>query len=1106
MRGNRLHAMELGQFFPTPPEVLEAIPKSILLDSHYVKDGARILDPSCGCGEAVKFLSTAWNHDFVPFGNEIEGVRYLEAKELLDGQVTHGPFETYQPNGQFDIVFMNPPYVYDLEIEHTELAGKMLRNNGLMIGVYPRSILEDVKFWKIWNVLFRYTGYWRFPENLRQFDQYVIAGTKKRWSHVSYRAAINHRDTFVNGDWPIIGSAPEQYGRRVYLFGNGRMNPKNDKPGMERLLDFLPQLGSGLDDDLWHEISDIPDEDVNRPATFVIPAHAIQLAACGMIDGQRILVDGKDWLMSVTSYKYEVIEEVEITDDDDAIEEVVEHNAYLVRLLNLESGEYREIDSRHNEEDYLSFVEDYTQIILDAVQESNPPRYNGDYGFLLDYYNQVHAPRDIGLEDGLLNPQKHDVAALCMALDKFPAVIYAGDPGIGKTFSSIVLAAIRSGMLDGKPGKVVFYSPEQPAYKTAQEAESILRDVPGLKVKVIGQDRKRGAVPGRGWPFGNGGWPGLGRKKKTNPITEVDNLMSYNGPAIMIVPYNVGKMGAPWEHVVKFFEKTLSWEERYYDDVWGEWQTRTVEETNLFAACPFCKKTLYEDEVPLTQDDIKNKGSGRQKRWCQYCHEPLWQVKPYSYGGRWPIAEYISQHWRGKYFLIVDELHRTKGSDTDLGYATMDLISGAVEILGLTATLYNGYAPSLFYMLYRISPSFRKKYTLEDEQKYASRHGLLAERRRVTYNTSGYSDSGYRRMQKLRTSYAPGATPWMVNELIPFTVFRHIDQMGVELFDSHKVAIPCDLSDEMQAGKQQLDSFYAHAISVIEENRAPFAQWFQAALGWYDNPVNDVVGKQELTGVSDDHITPKEAKVMNILLDAVDENKGVVLFFRQVNRRCPIPRYTKLLDKEGLHYAVLTSDIRWRGRRVSAVDRVEWLEYQVERLKKKGQPPILLAGDSLLVEGVDMLDFHTIFEIGQDFHTTRLMQRLGRFRRLGMERPVEVYFMYYTGTIQEKALPLVVNKVAAADQIQGRVSGVENLQTSYSVIQKLMEQASGLGDEEYKLAIQTRLVSDVYVPRVERQVVPKHDVQPSPSIVELVAFAQQASKREVVREAQLSFF
>ena len=54
--------------------------------------------------------------------------------------------------------------------------------------------------------------------------------------------------------------------------------------------------------------------------------------------------------------------------------------------------------------------------------------------------------------------------------------------------------------------------------------------------------------------------------------------------------------------------------------------------------------------------------------------------------------------------MILDEIHELKGGDTAQGYAFGQLASCSKKVLGLTGTLLNGYASSLFYILYRMNP------------------------------------------------------------------------------------------------------------------------------------------------------------------------------------------------------------------------------------------------------------------------------------------------------------------------------------------------------------------------------------------------------------------
>jgi hypothetical protein len=65
------------------------------------------------------------------------------------------------------------------------------------------------------------------------------------------------------------------------------------------------------------------------------------------------------------------------------------------------------------------------------------------------------------------------------------------------------------------------------------------------------------------------------------------------------------------------------------------------------------------------------------------------------------IAEYASWRLHNGFFdlFICDEVHEVKGGDTGQGNAFGALISKSKKVLGLTGTLINGYAESVFYSL-----------------------------------------------------------------------------------------------------------------------------------------------------------------------------------------------------------------------------------------------------------------------------------------------------------------------------------------------------------------------------------------------------------------------
>ena len=71
---------------------------------------------------------------------------------------------------------------------------------------------------------------------------------------------------------------------------------------------------------------------------------------------------------------------------------------------------------------------------------------------------------------------------------------------------------------------------------------------------------------------------------------------------------------------------------------------------------------------------------------------------------RYPLSSYIKKRYRGRLDgLIVDELHEYN-NDSGQGDAMAELFGTAKKVIGMTATLINGYSSGIFRLLYRTSP------------------------------------------------------------------------------------------------------------------------------------------------------------------------------------------------------------------------------------------------------------------------------------------------------------------------------------------------------------------------------------------------------------------
>jgi hypothetical protein len=101
----RIGSAAKGQRHETRPEELALIAQDVRIEA--TKRRPNLFDGSCAYGKAVAFLGEHWN--CTTWGNEIEHKGYEGAVKILDF-ATHGPHESLEVDGYFDIFFNNPPY------------------------------------------------------------------------------------------------------------------------------------------------------------------------------------------------------------------------------------------------------------------------------------------------------------------------------------------------------------------------------------------------------------------------------------------------------------------------------------------------------------------------------------------------------------------------------------------------------------------------------------------------------------------------------------------------------------------------------------------------------------------------------------------------------------------------------------------------------------------------------------------------------------------------------------------------------------------------------------------------------------------------------------
>jgi len=384
---------------------------------------------------------------------------------------------------------------------------------------------------------------------------------------------------------------------------------------------------------------------------------------------------------------------------------------------------------------------------------------------------------------------------------------------------------------------------------------------------------------------------------------------------------------------------------------------------------------------------------------------------------RYPLSSYIKNQMRGKIDgLVVDELHQYN-NNSGQGDAMAELFQSAKKVIGLTATLINGYSSGIFHLLYRISPNLM----LKDGKKYD---------KSVDFNSEyGVTESVYEIMEadynsnrrsvkkKIRERQLPGVSPLVYSRfLMDSAAFLSLNDMGKDLPEYEEIPVQLQMNEDVAHEYFRLQSQFKDILRSQKDIAKKILSAYLGLLTVYpDMPYSQPVVVHPITG--DDLVVPndmssfnelheKDNSVLDVVRRKVAEG-GRVLIYTSWVRIDSQEKLSKLLTEEGYRVSILTA-------KTAPNKREEWVEKQVQ-----SGIDVLICNPSIVATGLDLLDFTTIYYYNISYDLFTLRQSSRRSWRINQRAPrVEVYFPYYEGTMQHRAIRLMASKLAVASILE----------------------------------------------------------------------------------------
>lgn len=438
----------------------------------------------------------------------------------------------------------------------------------------------------------------------------------------------------------------------------------------------------------------------------------------------------------------------------------------------------------------------------------------------------------------------------------------------------------------------------------------------------------------------------------------------------------------------------------------------------------YCQHDVAVNRLPAHA--VIDKTKERQK-----CNFHLWRaatLKPDSLERKVSPAWYINKYLPKGFFryLIADEVHQYKGENTDRANAFGQLINCTTKQILLTGTLVGGMAKDIFYLIARLDSRRLKREGIQYHDKH-----LFVERYGVYENKNKFLGNGQTRKTKIEK---PGISPQVFTRyLISNCMFLELSDLGYVLpsYTETPVFIPMN-SQHKQAYndmEERLGSIMRsnvarggmRFISLYITNMYQYCDYpfFPSAI-YGVNEDGESVRLYQPQSFDIDAYTPEKFNTLcNMIDDQIARDRKSMVYVKFTGKHAVDTYLYDKLKALGYKVGILRREGKYDGIEFPKREhREQWLHDQMDQHNWD----VLITNSDLVSVGLNLIMFPTIFYYQMDYSTYNYMQSSRRSWRIKQTKPVEIYTLVYSDTIQADILSTIAKKMDAALALQGKFS------------------------------------------------------------------------------------
>lgn len=446
------------------------------------------------------------------------------------------------------------------------------------------------------------------------------------------------------------------------------------------------------------------------------------------------------------------------------------------------------------------------------------------------------------------------------------------------------------------------------------------------------------------------------------------------------------------------------------------WEEYKVEEIEV-CLCPDCGKPIQNtlrktEDVYFNKKDFSKPKKSNYK--CNHCDSVLFQAV-YNKSKKTSVIDYIKRKNIKFDSIIIDEAHEGNNFDSLIGSASRDLMRKAKKVILLSGTVSNGYASSIFNILYTLIPNTLIDDNVFEKEKFVKTYGTLMsinKKKDSEYFASGRvkeKDSDYQEIEGINPLVF---TKYFANNFI----FAELEDIRDDLPQLVEKYVAIKHLDDVRFGESRLinDIKSANAFNASFYNDSVVKHYVNNPFKWSSISIsNNEITKSVQPKNIPNTILPKEEELIKICKDELANNRKVWVYCDFVNGgqytegESVQDRLKRVLEASGLKVFTLKAS-------VSTIERAEVIN------ENKDKYDVFISHPKLISVGVNLQWCTNYVFYSPTYQVNIVRQAMRRGLRANSTEDNHIYHLYYENTIEHGIMERYKLKRVESESIEAK--------------------------------------------------------------------------------------